>query len=274
MTQDFEERLRHALNQEAQRVEPGVDDPVADVHQRARRQTRNQRALVGLCVAALLVVAGAGLTPMLRDSMNVEVDQGPVAQSPSEEQTDEPPEGDGEPGGAAQDDRPLPEQGGSAESQPELARECPHPQAGYHIRYPMDWYVNDREGPGSACSWFHPEPFELPDAPQEVTDKAVMVNVDPVPFEQAAEPGGMATAQVLLEEERTVEDRRAVRYEKVANGEGMFAEGTRHYTYVIDMGEGESMIISTHDQVPDVSYEDTKAVIDQMVDSLWFPSPP
>lgn len=274
MTQDFEERLRHALNQEAQRVEPGIDDPVADVHKRARRQTRNQRALVGLCVAALVVVAGAGLTPMLRDGMNVEVDQGPVAQSPSEEQTDEPPEEDGEAGGTAQDERPLPEQGGSAESQPELARECRHPQEGYNIRYPMDWYVNDREGPGSPCSWFHPEPFELPDAPQEVTDKAVMVSVDPVAFERASDPRNPGTAEVLLEEELTVDDRRAVRYETVSSRDAMLGEGTRRYTYVIDMGEAESLSVSTHDQVPDVSYEDTKAVVDQMVDSLWFPSPP
>lgn len=275
MTQDFEERLRHALNEEAQRVDPGVDDPVADVHRRARRQTRNQRALVGLCAAALVVVAGAGLTPLLRNNRSVEFDEGPVAQPPSEEQAGQPePEADGEPGAAQNDRLPPPQVGGSAESQPALARECANPQEGYAVRYPRDWYVNAREGPGSPCSWFHPESFELPDAPQEVTDKAVMVTLDPVSFDRASDPHGAGTAEVLREEELTVNDRPAVRYEAVTSREAMLGEGIRRYTYVVDMGQGESLIVSTHDQVPDVSYEDTKAVIDKMMDSMWFPEPP
>lgn len=416
MSQDFEARLRHALNEEADRVDPGVDDPVADVRRRARRQTRTQRAVVGLCVAALVVVAGAGLTPMLRDDMAVELD--PVEQPPAEqaltndcrnpadgyqiaypegwhandgetvapcrlfhpeefdpaegtealrravsitvedqpfatmrrshvdrasyqedllvedvmlngrdaarvesvagERTGSLPAGarhyttlvdagertivvdttdqvrdieygdakavhermvttlrvdagEGEPGderdtGPRDEDGAEPDDGGESA----LAQECTNPQDGYTIGYPEGWHV---DGVSHPCGWFHPVAFELPDAPQEITDKAVMVTVDPVPFDVASDPGDMSTAEVLLEEDLTVDGRSAVRYETVASGEAMFPEGTRQYTYVIDMGDEESMIVSTHDRVPDIGYEDTKAVMDRMVDSLRFDGP-
>lgn len=279
MSRDFEERLRHALHHEAERVDHGVADPLGDVRRRAHRQTRNRWVAAGLCVAAVLVVAGGALTPLLRGDMTVELDPDPVAPPPSEEEAGDPDDagpgdgeqddagegepGDGEPDGSTGTD------GQSADEGPALAQECTDAENGYTIRYPEGWHTNSgTESPASPCAYFHPEPFTLPDVAREVTDKAVSVFVDSVPFEVTSDPAGRETKEVLVQEEIRVAGREAVRYETVASGEGMFPEGTRHYTYVVNAGGGRSLFVTTRDQVPDVDYEEVKAVIDRMVDSL------
>lgn len=271
MSERFEDRLRHALRHEAERVDPAVDDPVAEVRRRARRQTRNRWTAAGVCLAAVLAVAGGALTPALRDDAAVELDPAPADQPAGEDPGEDPPAGE-DPGEADDAGQGGPETGGSETggadgAGPALAQECVNREDGYRIRYPRGWHVNDPEGPDSPCSWFHPEPFTLPEG-QEVTDKAVRVGVDPVAFERAGEPGGPGTKEVLLEERLRVAGREAVAYEIVASREGLSPEGTRHYTHVVDLGEGRSLIVTTDDRVPEVAYEEAKAVQDRMVASL------
>lgn len=420
MSEDFEARLRHALQQQAQQAEAGVEDPVADVRRRARRQTRTQWTLAMAGVVVVLALAGGLVAPMLRGDMAVEFDPGPVDQPPeapaelgstcrnpadgyrisypdgwhaNEGTTLAPcrffhPEpfdlaegtdadrravsitvedapasqirdgyasdrihdvrevdkrtvsgrdafrieslatggggrfpqgtrvvthvvddgaravviestglardldfedaaavqdrmvetlrldaGGGEPGegaeGESSDVGGESESGDPDEGPPALAQECTNPADGYTIGYPAGWHTKGEDGQTEPCGWFHPEPFELPQE-QEVTDKAVSAYVDPIPFEDSRDPDDLATASVLVDEQRTVDGRRAVRTETVANGQGMYPEGTRHYSYRIDVGEGETMLVSTHSHVPEIDYEDAKAVVDRMVDSLRF----
>ncbi len=164
------------------------------------------------------------------------------------------PDDDGVAGSPTPPDTPAPDQS------------CEAPQYGYRIHFPDDWHVNDIEQ-AKACSWFHPEPFELPEH-TEVTEVAVMLAVEDGSFEERAHALTDApdVAEVLSEEEVTVAGEQAVRAETERSGEAFYPEGTTMTTYLVDWDDQILSAVTT--SVADGEYASNVDVLDEMMDSL------
>jgi hypothetical protein len=140
--------------------------------------------------------------------------------------------------------------------------ECTNEASGYRVEYPADWHTNDG-GAGEPCSFFDPEPVEVPEA-TEFFDVAVIVSREPVTLDVIA--GEDPSRTVLEREETQIAGGRALRMEIEATGQGLLDRGTRSYQVVVDV-DGESLIVSTF-AVGDLDYGRNKEIVDQMADSL------
>lgn len=114
------------------------------------------------------------------------------------------------------------------------------------------------------CRFFHPEPFEVPEA-TEVIGLAVTVSVEPVAFERVSGSDDL-TEDELSREETTVAGRPAVRVETVSTGDGLLPEGIRSYRYAVDL-DGRTLVAVTRD-VEGLDYAANQDVVDAMMDSL------
>ena len=150
----------------------------------------------------------------------------------------------------------------TVEDLPDRTATCTNEASGYRVSYPEDWHVNDG-GVAEPCSYFHPEPFEVPEA-TEFLDVAVLVSREPVPLDVVT--GEDPTRTVLDSEETEIAGNPAVRMEVEATGEGLLDRGTRSYQVVVGL-DGESLILSTFD-VGDLDYERNKQAVDELADSL------
>ena len=143
-----------------------------------------------------------------------------------------------------------------------LAQECGNPEVGYSVRYPEGWHTNDGSV-APACSFFHPEPFEVP-ANTDAISMAILFSLETVAFERLR--GGDPAIRILSSEETEVAGGRAVRRETEATGEGLFDAGTRACQYVVDLGP-QTLVASTYD-VEGLDYERNCTVLDRMVQSF------
>lgn len=143
---------------------------------------------------------------------------------------------------------------------------CASPQDGYQVTYPDDWNVNDPEA-GSACAWFHPEPFELPQN-TEVTNIAIRIAVENVSFKEVSEgvTRGPDVKEVVSQREVSVADRNSLRAEVISSGEVLYPEGTLQTIWLVDWEEN-SLIASTT-SVAEGEYSDNVKVIDRMMASV------
>lgn len=148
----------------------------------------------------------------------------------------------------------------------ELTQTCTGAEGGYAVDYPAGWSTNDADVV-SPCRFFHPEPFEVPEA-TEVFGLAVTIGVEPEPFERVAAPDGMGEEE-LSREETTVAGRPAVRVETESTGEALLPEGVRSYRYAVDL-DGRTLVGVTRD-VEGLDYGDNQKVLDAMMSSLELP---
>lgn len=139
---------------------------------------------------------------------------------------------------------------------------CTNEASGYRVQYPADWYTNKGD-PTEPCSFFHSEPFEVPEG-TEFLDVGALVGREPVPFDVVA--GEDPSRTVLEEEETEIAGNRAVRLESEATGEGLLDRGTRFYEVIVEV-DGESLIVSTFD-LGDLDYERNKEVVDEIAAGL------
>lgn len=167
--------------------------------------------------------------------------------------------GCGEAGGGSRSDNGS-RAGDGAE--PELARECSNPEARYSVRYPADWHVNPGDV-ASPCSYFHPQPIDLEPA-TEATGIAISVRREPVSFELAT---GEGPDKLLKSRELEIDGRRAMRQERRSAGRGLLPKGIRIYHYVVDLGNGETLIASTVEEAG-LKYERNQEVLDEMAGTL------
>lgn len=130
----------------------------------------------------------------------------------------------------------------------------------FTIRYPQDWWTNPADA-APECRMYHPEPTEVQG---ESLHYAVQTYVDDVEFERVTDDEG--PDETLFREETTVDGRAAVVTEARASGDTLAPEGTRRYSYVIDL-DGRILVVVTH-SVGDTDYERDKAVLDRMVTTL------
>ena len=140
--------------------------------------------------------------------------------------------------------------------------QCTNEEDGFTVAYPPDWHTNTGEV-APTCSFFHPEPFDLPEA-SEAVGIAIRVDREPVAFEDAAGPS--PAREVLEREETTVAGRPAVRLEYEATGDGLLDRGTRGVDYLVDL-DGETLVASTLD-VGGLDFERNVQVLDELVDTI------
>ena len=146
--------------------------------------------------------------------------------------------------------------------EPALTQRCDNAERGYTVRYPEGWHAN-RGDVSEACSFFHPEPFELPEQ-TEAPDVAVSISREPVPFDQVA--GESPAIRISEREETEIDGRAAVSRVTEATGDGLLPAGVRGYQYLVDL-DGETMILSTYD-VGDLDFERNRDVLDRMAEAL------
>lgn len=135
----------------------------------------------------------------------------------------------------------------------------------YRVRYPADWWASGG-GDGAACRWFHPEPFDLPEA-RDVPEIAIMVRVRDAAFDDARRLDS-EQHELLSEEELTVDGRRAVAQEYALRGAGLYPEGTRISRYAVDV-DGRTLYGTTADAgVVQADYDESRAVLEALMRDL------
>lgn len=180
--------------------------------------------------------------------------------------------------GACQTDSPGAEESPDAVASPSLTgspadtvemETCTNTTSGYSIDYPENWTISTGE---FACRWADPEPFVV--APgTEGPSTAIMVFVGPEPFDTVVNGTfDELFYQTRLREDTTINDRRAIRFEVAATGEGLGETGTLSYGYIIEK-DGRALMISTEQVGDDPRYEQDKAALEEAVKTLKFLEP-
>lgn len=144
----------------------------------------------------------------------------------------------------------------------ELAERCENPDAGYAVRYPAGWHTND--GAVTApCSFFHPDPFELPEA-SEPPPLAVSISREPIALADLA--GESPATRVLASEEVEVAGRPALRRETESTGDGLLPAGVRSLEYLVDL-DGETLVAATRSH-GGLAFERNGEVLQEMMATL------
>lgn len=149
------------------------------------------------------------------------------------------------------------------EPPPAEAASCTNDDGGFSVEYPADWHTNE-EGPAPACTFFDPEPIEVPEA-TDFFGAAVTATRQPVAAEEVLE-GVDPSREVLEREVIQVGGQRAFRMEAESTGEGLLDAEIRYYQVVVAV-DGESIILATYDFEED-DYERNREVVDRMAESL------
>jgi hypothetical protein len=145
---------------------------------------------------------------------------------------------------------------GTAETGPVLDATCTSPD-GFRVGHPADWSVNAGDVL-PACSWFDPEPFDVPEA----TDARAAVTLrllagdDP----ELVFPDEVARTTV------PVDGRDALRVEQVTRA-GLYPVGTPITTYVVGLGDGR-VLLADAIGLPGADHERDVVVLDAMMASL------
>lgn len=146
-----------------------------------------------------------------------------------------------------------------------LTQRCEGPATA--VSYPRSWSTN----PGDAvapCTRFAPQPID----PPEGTDARVApiaVSVEPTPFFRLASP------DPATEQDRAVtvvDGRQAVRIERVATGDGLYPQGTRTTSYLVDLGagvdDGPGTLVANTVGIGGTDHGRDVAVLDRMVRTM------
>lgn len=144
----------------------------------------------------------------------------------------------------------------------QLAQECTNGEHGFTIRYPDGWHTNGGDVL-PACSLFHPEPFEVPEA-TEVTGIAVMARREPVELERIA--GADRGFEVLARADVEIAGREAIQRETESTGEALLPAGVRSTQYLVAV-DGETLMLETV-EFEGLDYERNRRVLDAMAQTL------
>jgi hypothetical protein len=145
----------------------------------------------------------------------------------------------------------------------DLSQQCSNTDDGYSVSLPRGWYYNERVEGGdledvAACRFFGPEDFYV--APQAgIGGMAIAIGLG-----NDGPPGEMTPGT-------TVDGKPAFVTETTVGEDGLEPAGTRHYDYWIEIGPDAWLVAGTSDAPNFVGdYEENKAVLDAMMDSLRF----
>ena len=144
-----------------------------------------------------------------------------------------------------------------------LSQRCTNERDGFTVSYPAGWHTNSGEVM-PACSAFDPEPVQVPPQSEMPFEIAIVIDVEEVAFEETATDSQFE--RVLSSERLIIGGRPALRAEVEATGEGLADRGMRTLRYVLDLGNGRSLIATTHKTGP--SYEREKETLARMIGTI------
>ena len=144
----------------------------------------------------------------------------------------------------------------------ELAQTCESPD-GFTVSLPEDWEAV------SACGQFGPAPLDEPAPATDERTGVVSAFVDPVPFEQVAEPAPGDGAR----EETTIDGFPAIRVEGEQEAEGLYPEGTAYVRWMVDLSEvrgDATLFLDAYDLGYDIDFDFDEAVevLDAMAETV------
>jgi hypothetical protein len=144
-------------------------------------------------------------------------------------------------------------------AKPAETRECVAPT--FQVEYPAGWSVNAADE-AAECRWFHPHPFELPEATDAIA-LAVHLRYEPGRIDALAEaPNG----EVIDRAEHTVNGRRAVRIHARASAAGLLPAGTQTLRWYLDTGP--RTLVAATSSAAAAPFEQTVEMLDRLVRSI------
>ena len=141
---------------------------------------------------------------------------------------------------------------------------CTNPERGYSIGHPAGWHT------AYGCRYLDPEPLDIPPNSDGFFSALAVVDGD-TSFDEARHRTDDRFFVVLLREETTVGDSKALRYEIEATGEGLLDKGSRLYSLIID-NDGRAFEVLTV-WFPGTStseYQLRKELVDEVVETVRF----
>lgn len=148
-----------------------------------------------------------------------------------------------------------------------VPQRCTNAKHGFSVSYPEGWHTNS----GAvipACSAFHPDPFEIPEASEMPFEIVITISVEPVAIESLRTTSQWE--QIVSAERLTIGSREAWRIEVRSTGEGLAHRGMRTMRYAIDLGEGRTLLASTH-SAAGAEYPLNQEILAAMVESIELP---
>lgn len=253
MTELNEQRLRRNLEQAAGEV-TGAGDPSATWQRASQRVTqRRRRRRTASAAAAVLVVglaAAATVPQILGSDVPGEPEVVDVDPAPEAGPADDPP------ADAGADDSEV------------ATTTCADPERDVAIDYPADWHTGE-----TGCGLFGPQPLDIEEGIGGAGGFEGVHIVGDV-FERNFEShvaglDGPSVKELVELDERTVNGRRAVRWESVASGEVGLPEGTRTVGWVIELDAQRVLVLHTEDAGDSAeSFDRDVEVLDVMAASV------
>lgn len=154
----------------------------------------------------------------------------------------------------------------AAQTELALTQRCTNVRHGFSVSYPTGWSTND----GSvlpACSVFDPAPVQLPPQSEIPFELAVVIGVENAAFDPVVRSSQWE--RVISSERLTIEGRDAVRVESEATGEGLAERGMRSVRYVLDLGNGKTLVATTN--ATSDAYAHNQDVLARMVATISVP---
>jgi hypothetical protein len=141
---------------------------------------------------------------------------------------------------------------------------CSNERFGYALGYPADWYA-PALSPESECTFFDPEPIQLPEASDAF---GAALEVAPVQESFAAIVDGLVEAHTVLERrDVTLSGRPAVLVLARANANALEGEGMESATYVVDRGGEPPLVLRTVEE-PNTNWEERLRILDEAARTL------
>lgn len=150
-----------------------------------------------------------------------------------------------------------------------LTQRCTNPEHDFSVSYPAGWHTNDGDVI-APCTAFDPEPVEVPPQSEIPFEISIVFTVEEVPFGELTRPSEFE--EILFSDRLTGGKREAMLVEAESTGEGLAPPGMRTLRYAIDLGDGRTLVATTHNS-NEAEYERDKEILKQMVQSLELPEP-
>jgi hypothetical protein len=145
---------------------------------------------------------------------------------------------------------------------------CVDSAGGYDVQYPSDWSTATGE---FACFFFEPTPFTVPPN-SDFGGTALEVLPQEQPFDEAlASLIDTRYAKAEVRQQVTIGGHRGFRLELASTGEGLNAEGTRTYGYLLRRDGGGAILIQTTAQPGDPLRH--RSVVDHAASTVAFFEP-
>ncbi len=244
------ELLAMAAEEEQERTSAAAAGPLVRLRERLAALVAGPRMAAAAGAVVLLAVVAVGVV------LTVNQDQdsaAPIAgTTPSPQPTSE----------------PQPTTSPQLEDGVVLASSCEGGDGTYTIGYPEGWHTNSGEV-AEPCEFFDQQPVELEPQTGGAPEHPVVVDVLPVGFDRATDPG--RAEQETSRTEATVAGRDAVIVEWISTGRGASPEGMRSYRYLIDL-DGRTLMVAAHD-LGDRPFDTYVQVVDAMAESLELARP-